>query len=202
MATMYLTSKPISIRRTGRIEKHTSACTGDPTARQKREETRSPVLLVAVELPPVPVLVAGHDEERQKGERPRPGAQRGPRPVQEVLGAPPPQHGAHRAGSTAGSVAARALGRCGHRGGLLDVGHGGCAGVGSGARGTGKETEMVGLARVGGPGRLIQLALEPGGSRKSPLTRLYIRAALFWPAGRGSSTAPSVQLCAAGSYSL
>ena len=35
-----------------------------------------PVLLVAVELLPVAVLVAGHDEERQQGERPRPGAQR------------------------------------------------------------------------------------------------------------------------------
>jgi len=132
------------------------------------------------------VLVAGHDEERQQGERPRAGAQRGPRSVQEVLGPPPPQHGAHRAGSPARSVPGRTLGRwCGHGRGLLDVGHGGCAGV-SGARGTGKETEMVGLARVGGLG---QLALEAGGSRKSPLTRL------FWPAGRGSSAAPSVRGC-------
>lgn len=128
---------PMSIRRTGRIEKQ---------ARETEQggEARSPVLLVAVELPPVPVLVAGHDEERQQGEGPRPGAQRGPRPVQEVLGAPPPQHGAHRAGSPAGSVAARALRRCGHGDGLLDVGHGGCAGVsGASSSGIGKETEMV-----------------------------------------------------------
>ena len=41
-----------------------------------RSRRRSPVLLVAVELLPVAVLVAGHDEERQQGERPRPGAQR------------------------------------------------------------------------------------------------------------------------------
>jgi hypothetical protein len=54
-------------------------------------EMRWSVLLVAVELPPVPMLVADHDEERQQGERPRPGAQRGPRPVQQVLGPPSPQ---------------------------------------------------------------------------------------------------------------
>lgn len=70
------------------------------------------------------MLVAGHDEERQQGERPRPGAQRGPVPLQGVLRPPPPQRGAHHAGAPAArGVAGRALG--GGRGdGLLDVGHG------------------------------------------------------------------------------
>jgi hypothetical protein len=107
------------------------------------------------------MLVAGHDEERQQGEHPRRGAQRGPRPVQQVLGPPPPQQGAHRAGSPGGHVAARALGRCGHGGGLLDVGHGGCAGVVNGARGTGKETEMAGSP--GSPGGWISWMFKLAG---------------------------------------